>query len=713
MTDTLLIELLTEELPPKALKRLSAALAELISASLRNQGFLAETSEVTAWGTPRRLAVTLKDVADRSPDRRQTQKILPTAIAFDEAGQPTMPLLRKLASLGLTENDIPHLKRADDGKAEALYWDSVVPGRTLTAGVQEALDHAITQLPIPKVMRYPHHGGYYNDVGFVRPVHRLLVLYGCNVLPVHALGLQADRITQGHRFLALSDEISIDHPDNYENLLEQQGKVVASFAARRERITKALAETAGQDKVVAPDALLDEVTALVEWPMVYRGSFDRAFLEVPQECLILTMQQNQKYFALTDAEGKLIEHFLVVSNIETATPEAIISGNERVLRARLADARFFYQQDAKTKLADRLDKLASIVYFKGLGSQRDRVDRVQQIARRIAEQIKADIGIAERIALLAKADLTTDMVGEFPELQGIMGRYYALHDGEDKRVAAGIEQHYWPRFSGDALPDSMEAIGVAIADKTEALFGMFAVGNVPTGDKDPFGLRRAAIGILRMMIERSLPLSITDLVAAARTVFEPLSIQTLTKKNESKAADLSQTSDVLADFFYDRLRGLLKDEGYSASMIEAVLIQRPSDIASVPRRLQAVRAFSALPEAEALAAANKRIVNILKKADDAARKATVQPELFCDDAERALFEIFQTKINGEVDAAMIQGDFAKALQVLATARATIDRFFDEVMVMADDAKVRNNRLALLNAIRQTMNRVAEIALLAR
>ncbi|MDR1529298.1 MAG: glycine--tRNA ligase subunit beta [Burkholderiales bacterium] len=713
MTDTLLIELLTEELPPKALKQLSASFAALITGSLRNQNFLSASSEMIAWGTPRRLAVTIKHVANRSPDRTQTQKILPVNIAFDAAGKPTMPLMRKLASLGLTDDDISRLKRADDGKTEALFFDSVIVGKTLVAGVQEALDAAIAQLPIPKVMRYPRRGGYYSDVSFVRPAHRLLVLYGSDVLSVRALGLDANRITQGHRFLSATAEIEIDHAENYAALLERQGKVIASFEARRERIKRSLREASGNNHVVVPDALLDEVTSLVELPIVYRGAFDQAFLEVPQECLILTMQQNQKYFALTDADDKLVEYFLMVSNIDADQPDAIIKGNERVLRARLADARFFYQQDAQTPLIDRLDKLSHIVYFKGLGSQRDRVERIRLITNTLAEILGADARNAERIALLSKADLTTDMVGEFPELQGIMGRYYALRDGESDIVAAGVEQHYRPRFSGDALPTLMDAMSVAIADKIEAIFGMFAMGNVPTGDKDPFGLRRAAIGILRMMMERSLSLSMHDLIAAARAAFAPLSLAVADRKGETKAADLSSASVAIEDFFYDRLRGLLKDEGYPVSIIEAVLAQRPQDIASVPKRLYAVRAFNTLPESEALAAANKRIVNILKKADEAAQQTTVQPALFRAAAEKMLHDVFAAKLNDEVDAAMNHGDFTKALQVLASARGAIDQFFDEVMVMVDDPAVRNNRLALLSAIRRTMNRVAEIAMLAR
>ncbi len=715
MSKTLLIELVTEELPPKALKRLSEAFAELFTQSLTAQGFVSENSEILSWGTPRRLAVTIKNVAGHSLDYRKMQKVLPVAVAFDEKNQPTTPLLRKLTSLGLSESDIPKLKRMPDGKTEALFFDSVIPGKSLTEGVQEALDAAIAYLPIPKVMHYPHRGGYYNDVSFVRPVHGLVALYGGDVLPVKAFGLDADRVTQGHRFLATSPTISIDDADHYERLLEQKGKVIVSFAKRRKTIEQALKKTAQQDQaaneVIAPDTLLDEVTSLVEWPTVYCGTFDPAFLEVPQECLILTMQQNQKYFALTDTGGKLVEHFLVVSNIETEKPEAIVDGNARVLRARLADARFFYEQDAKTPLAQRVDKLAHIIYFKGLGSQYDRIQRIKSIAQTLAKRLQANSDQTGRIAFLAKADLTTDMVGEFPELQGIMGRYYALHDREPEIVANGIEQHYWPRFSGDTLPESMEAIAVAIADKIESIFGMFAIGNTPTGDKDPFGLRRAAIGILRIIMERALPLSITELLADTRDIFERVSIRVVDKKGKECPINLMQTATQAEAFFHDRLRGLLKEQGYGISMIEAVLAQCP-DLASIPKRLEAVRSFLALPEAAALAAANKRIVNILKKSGDMAVPAAVCPDLFLDAAEKALYDIFANTLSAQVETAMRDGNFTQALLVLATARDIVDRFFDEVMVMADDEAVRNNRLALLGHIRTTMNGVAEIALLA-
>ncbi|MDR2711109.1 MAG: glycine--tRNA ligase subunit beta, partial [Burkholderiales bacterium] len=619
---TLLVELLTEELPPKALKRLSGAFAKSLEARLRQERFLEDASATTVYATPRRLAVRITGVKAKAPDQPFTQKLLPANIAFDAKGRPTLPLKRKLEALGLNEADAARCRREKDGKTESLFIDGVTVGQTLQAGLQAALDQAITQLPIPKVMRYPAPGGYYNEVSFVRPAHRLTALHGGHIVPIESLRLTAGRTIEGHRFLAAASEIVIDKAEDYEKALESQGKVIASFEKRRARIVEGLQKAAGTAQVVMPEALLDEVTALVEWPEVYEGHFDPAFLKVPQECLILTMQQNQKYFALTDEEGRLIERFLLVSNLKTKNPKAIIGGNERVLRARLADARFFFEQDCKKTLESRIDALASIVYFKGLGSQRERVDRVTKVSRKLATLLGVDAEKTARIALLAKADLTTDMVGEFPELQGTMGRYYAQHDGENAVVAQGIEQHYWPRFSGDRLPESPEAVCVSMADKLETMAGMFAVNNLPTGDKDPFGLRRAAIGVLRMVIEKNLSICLSQLVETAFDAFDLALLAAAKQSNgtvagrrsmQQSAVSLFGKQEALKLFFYDRLRGLLKEEGHATQAIEAVLAQQPDAIAQVPARLHAVQAFMTLPEAEALAAANKRIANILKK----------------------------------------------------------------------------------------------------
>jgi glycyl-tRNA synthetase beta chain len=689
---TLTVELLTEELPPKALARLGAAFAEGLAAGLRQRGFVGDGASVTAFATPRRLAVSIAGVLPRSPDQPFRQKLLPVAVAFDAAGAPTAALKKKLEALGLA--DASSLRRASDGKAEALFHDGVKPGTALAAGLQGALDATIAALPIPKVMSYQRQDG--STVKFVRPAHRLLALHGADVVPVRALGLAADRVTAGHRFLSRPD-VAIATAEAYEETLEAEGKVVASFAGRRAAIAAALAKAAAGATVIMPDALLDEVTALVEWPAVLEGTFDAAFLAVPQECLILTMQQNQKYFALADGAGRLVNRFLLVSNLETADPSAIVQGNERVLRARLADARFFFDQDRKTPLESRVARLSSVVYHHKLGTQAERVDRLRLLARAIAARIGATAAQAERAALLAKADLVTDMVGEFPELQGVMGRYYALHDGEPAPVADAIAQHYWPRFAGDALPEGAVAQSVALADKAEALAGLFGVGQAPTGDKDPFGLRRAALGVIRILIERRLALTLPDLIALAFDAFDAVPA-------------LKDARAELAAFVYDRLRGYLREEGYTANQIAAVVDGAPAELRDVPARLAAVQSFEALPESGALAAANKRIVNILRKSESEAAVAVDRSRLESG-AEHDLWLAFQ-KLEPAVDADCGRGDFASALKALASAKPAVDRFFDDVLVMADDPAIRANRLALLRGIAQTMNRVADISKLA-
>jgi len=704
-TATLVVELFTEELPPKALKPLGQAFADGLLAGLTDRGFVTSASVMTPYATPRRLAVSITHVLATSPDERVTQKLMPASVALDAAGNPTVALQRKLAALGrahLAER-WPHaadgpdrLTREADGKSDALYLHSIARGSPLQSGLQAALDATLLQLPIPKVMSYAGGDGYYNDVKFIRPAHRLLALHGAGVVPVSALGLHADRLTGGHRFLS-RDGIAVATADAYDETLRAEGKVVAGFAERRAAIVAGLERAAGGATVIMPDALLDEVTGLVEWPAVYAGAFDPAFLTVPQECLILTMQQNQKYFPLRADDGRLAPRFLVVSNVETPEPGAIVQGNERVLRARLADARFFFDRDRKTRLDARVAKLASIVYHNKLGSQLERVTRLERIAGEVAETIGADRGASMRAAHLAKADLTTEMVGEFPELQGLMGRHYAEHDGEPPSVAAAVEQHYWPRFAGDALPEGPVAQAVALADKLETLAGLFGIGAQPTGDKDPFGLRRHAIGLIRILVEQRLPVSLPDLVAAAFAAFD----------------GVPAVQDVHADleaFIYERLRAYLRDAGHSANHAEAVLCQRPARIDLVPAQAAAVRAFSELPEADTLAAANKRIVNILRKSGSEAAVAVDRGRL-TDGAEHDLYLAFQ-KLEPIVDARCAAGDFTGALQALATAKPAVDRFFDDVLVMADDPAVRANRLALLRGVAETMNRFADISRLA-
>ncbi|MDH4180878.1 MAG: glycine--tRNA ligase subunit beta [Betaproteobacteria bacterium] len=696
---TLAVELATEELPPKALRRLGEAFAATLADGLRARGFLGDASAATPYATPRRLAVTISQVRGRSPDQPYKQKVLPVSVAFGADGKPTPALAKKLAAMGLAESDLARMMREPDGKAEALFYAGVKPGRALAEGLQEALDEAIAKLPIPKVMRYAAAGSYYNDIAFVRPAHRLLALHGAGVVPVTALGLAAGRMTDGHRFLSRKG-IEVATADAYAETLRAEGKVIASFDERRATIAAQLDKAAQGDRVVAPDALLDEVTALVEWPVACAGTFDPAFLAVPQECLILTMQQNQKYFALTDAAGKMRARFLLVSNLAAQDTSAIVGGNERVLRARLADARFFFEQDRKARLESRLPKLDAVVYLAKLGaegSQGKRVARLAALARAIAPATGAAPEVAERAARLAKADLVTDMVGEFPELQGTMGRYYAQHDGEPAEVADAIAQHYWPRFAGDALPEGPVAQAVALADKMESMAGLFGVGQVPSGDKDPFGLRRAAIGVVRILAEKGVALDLGRLIALAFAAFEGV------PGFKPAAADL-------AGFIEDRLRGWLREQGASAHQVEALLSVPGVPLPSLPARLAAVQAFESLPEAAALAAANKRIVNILRKSGGEAA-AAIDRALLGEGAERDLWLAFG-RLGPQVDADMTRGDYAAALRALATAKPAVDRFFDDVMVMAEDPAVRANRLALLRSVAATMNAVADISRLA-
>jgi glycyl-tRNA synthetase beta chain len=697
-TKNLLVELFVEELPPKALKTLGEAFADGVASALQRQQLVASAAERRAYASPRRLAVWLPAVAERAADRAERVKLMPVSVGLDANGGATPALKKKLAAFGLDDSVVPRLQRQPDGKAEALFYDSTARGATLAEGLQAALDEALAKLPIPKVMTYQRADGWSN-VRFVRPAHGLVALHGADVVPVTALGLEAGRTTRGHRFEAAKPVIELRDADAYAEQLRDEGAVIASFAERRAEIERQIQAAAAAAGAAPADdaALLDEVTALVERPNVLVGQFDADFLAVPQECLILTMKANQKYFPLLDAAGTLTHRFLVVSNIRPADPSAVIGGNERVVRPRLADARFFYDQDRRKKLADRGEGLARVVYHAKLGTQGERVERVRAIARGIAQQLGSATLVAQsdRAALLAKADLLTDMVGEFPELQGTMGRYYALHDGEDAAVAAAIEDHYRPRYAGDALPAGEVGLVVALADKLETLAGLFGIGQVPTGDKDPFALRRHALGVIRMLIERELPLETATLVSLAFRAFP---------------ASHGQAQAELSLFLRERLSGWLREAGYSVQEVEAVVEARPARWAEFPKRLAAVRAFRALPEAAALAAANKRIGNILKKSDAPAgafaAAALVEP------AERELHEAMERAgavARGHFDRA----DYTQALRELAALRAPVDAFFDGVMVNADDAALRNNRLWLLQALHTEMNRVADLSRLVQ
>ncbi|UJB66523.1 glycine--tRNA ligase subunit beta [Acidovorax sp. YS12] len=713
----LLVELFVEELPPKALQKLGDAFAQVLLEQLAAQGLATGASQCTAYASPRRLAAHITAVLPQAADKAVSQKLMPVSVGLAADGQPTPALLKKLAALGADASAVPALQRVHDGKAEVLYFESTAKGALLAEGLQKALDEAVAKLPIPKVMRYQLQDGW-SSVNFVRPAHGLVALHGASVVPVAVLGLQAGSTTQGHRFEAAACPVALRDADSYAAQLREEGAVIASFAERRAEIARQLQAAAekvgGGVRPIEDAALLDEVTALVERPNVLVCQFEQEFLAVPQECLILTMKANQKYFPLLDAEGKLTHQFLVVSNISPQDASAVIQGNERVVRPRLADAKFFFDQDRKKTLVSRVEQLAKVVYHNQLGTQGERVERVRAIAKAIGAQLFEALAAQHRIdgtqdaevvqdylmtcvdnaALLAKTDLVTDMVGEFPELQGIMGGYYAVNDGLPDDVAHAIEDHYKPRFAGDALPRNNVGLAVALADKLETLVGMFGIGNLPTGDRDPFALRRHALGVIRMLAERDLPLDLSALLAVATPAF---------------GGKIEDASAQLADFIYDRLAGSLREQGYSAQEVDAVLALRPQRLALVPKQLAAVRAFAALPEAPALAAANKRVTNILKKAGEV--DAHVNPELLQEQAEKDLYAALQRFVP-EANAQFLAGDYTGSLQTLAVLRAPVDAFFDDVMVNAEQLDLRLNRQGLLKTLHDAMNRVADLSRLA-
>ena len=705
----LLVELFTEELPPKTLKRLGDSFAQSVFQSLNQVHLIGANAKLQSFASPRRLALLIEDVVLQAPDHPVREKLLPTSIAFDERGQASAPLQKKLAALGYANTPISQLEKSGEGKNEALYLNVTAKGADLQNSLQLAFEEAVKQLPIAKMMHYQVHNanGDLQDVEFARPVHRIVAMHGSHVLPIQVFGMTASNATEGHRFMS-SGPIAIQSAVDYENTLEREGKVIASFSKRRQLIEAELLKAAQSDRVLMPDSLLDEVTALVEFPAIYTCHFDPEFLDVPQECLILTMQTNQKYFALTDDAGKLKNRFLIVSNIATQRPEGIISGNERVIRPRLSDARFFFQQDKKRSLESRIADLAKVVYHNQLGNQLERMGRVQAIAIHIANQIhEAGIGIdpktVSRAAELAKTDLLSDMVGEFPELQGVMGQYYALADHEHPDVAAACSEHYLPRFAGDALPKTLVGTVLAIADKLETIVGIWAIGLVPTGDKDPFALRRHALGICRLLIEKNLPLDLNTLIGLAKNQFSGVTL-----KNEVN-------EEAIYQFILERLRAYLKDhllgdKPYTVPEIESVLCMNPGKINDLTVRLEAVRSFNELSEATQLAAANKRISNILKKMEGKL-PSEVQTQLLRLPAEINLFKSLEA-LSPKLDQQFKSHDFIGLLQNLVALSQPIDQFFSDVMVMDEDLQLRQNRIALLNQLHQKMNLVADIGKLA-
>ncbi|HGG9974660.1 TPA: glycine--tRNA ligase subunit beta [Neisseria meningitidis] len=710
MTQTLLIELLTEELPPKALNNLGNHFAAAVAEGLEKAQLIDGAAEFTAYASPRRLAVQVKNVKAVQADQKIVKKGPAVANAVKD-GVPTKALEGFARGAGAKIEDLTII---NDGKQDVYAYEYVQTGKPLGELLEDIINQAVKKLPIPKVMRWGS-----STFTFVRPVHGLIVLHGGDIVNVSVLGLQSSNQTLGHRFLS-NGEITIENADSYAAQMREQGKVEASFAERKAAIQTALEGQARRlnAAVAADEALLDEVTALVEWPVVLEAGFEEHFLAVPQECLILTMQQNQKYFPLLDRNGKLMNRFLLVSNLQTEDPSHIIQGNERVLRARLSDAEFFYKQDQKATLESRLPKLSGVVYHNKIGSQAERIERLQSIAAHIAKALGADAAAAERAARLAKADLVTEMVGEFPELQGTMGKYYARLDGETEEIAEAVEQHYWPRFAGDNLPQSKIAIAVALADKLETLVGIWGIGQIPTGDKDPYALRRATLGILRILM---LPECKGDQLGLGQLINE--TYQTFPRGWKDMANPLEQQHFVsnITSFIETRLAILLQNE-YSQDVISAVLKgpkQTPEEskqgvsrlfhkLYNLPAKLQAVAAFKQLPEAAALAAANKRVQNLLKKAD--AELGTVNESLLQQDEEKALYAAAQG-LQPKIAAAVAEGNFQTALSELASVKPQVDAFFDGVMVMADDAAVKQNRLNLLNRLAEQMNAVADIALL--
>ena len=662
MSASLLVELLTEELPPKALRTLGYSFADALVASLRSEGFAPAAGGFTVYATPRRLGVLVRDVAAQAADREVLAKGPSLKAGLGADGTPSQALLGFAKKQGVA---VERLERIHDGKQEVFAFRSVATGARLETALAALVDGALKKLPIPKMMRWGD-----RDEEFVRPV-------------------------RGHRFLG-KGTIEIARADDYEALLERDGKVIANFELRAHKIREQLAAAAGGASIAAEDPLYDEVTALVELPAVYEAHFEKAFLEVPQECLMLTMKQNQKYFPLVDGRGKLLNRFLIVSNMAIPHPHHIVHGNERVLRARLADAKFFYDQDRRAPLASRVPGLGAVVFHNKLGSQLERVDRIERVAAIVAAALGEDEAATRRAARLCKADLLTGMVGEFPELQGIMGTYYARHDGEPEPVAQAIEAHYHPRFANDSLPDDNVAAAVALADKLDTLVGIFGIGLGPTGDKDPFALRRHALGVLRILFEKALPLDLMELLTLAKGQFP---------------------AEVLADsivvdvhlFMLERLRNYLRERDFDASEIDAVASQHPTRIDLVLPRLAAVRGFRRLPESESLAVANKRIRNILRKAEAPSSRADLA--LLAEPAEKTLFDALTT-LEPKVASLLANEDYDHALRLLATAREPVDRFFDEVLVMCDEPLIRANRLALLKQLGDLMNQVADISKLA-
>ena len=684
-TRDLLIELGTEELPPKSLQTLSQAFVDGMRRQLEDAGL--KPQSLRAFAAPRRLAMRLSGLPERQADRRVEKRGPAVAAAFDADGKPTRAAEGFARSCGV---EVDALQRRKTDKGEWLYFEQLQPGRSLAELLPPMIESALAELPIPKRMRWGE-----REVEFVRPAHWLVLLLDDEVVPARILDLDAGRATRGHRFHA-PEAIELADADEYERKLEQQGFVLADFEQRRARIREQVeaeaARLGGQAHI--DEDLLDEVTALVEWPVAVSGRFDEIFLEVPPEALVMTMQDNQKYFALFDEKGGLLPHFITIANIESRDPAQVVHGNERVIRPRFADARFFFEQDRREPLSNRLQQLETVVFQQQLGSLADKTLRIQRLAGWLAQPCHADRLLAERAAELCKCDLMTDMVGEFPKLQGIMGRYYAQHDGEPEEVAEAIEQHYWPRFAGDETPRVPAGQCVALADRIDTLLGIFAIGQKPSGVKDPFGLRRAALGVIRILIEKQLPVDLAPLLDEAAAAL-------------ADKVDASAVREEVLDYIFDRLKGYYAEQGLRGDVVDAVLARRPTRLLDLDRRVRAVDAFLQEEAALALAAANKRIGNILRKLDFEP-DAEIDCSLFAENAEERLFEKLVAVERSAVEH-FDRGDYLPGLEQLAGLRPVVDDFFDNVMVMTDHEEQKRNRIALLSRLRSVFLRVADLS----
>ncbi len=706
---SLLVELQTEELPPKALNNMGQAFADGLLKTLREHHLAADDASVTAYATPRRLAALISGVKGQADDQAFSEKLMPVKIGLDADGNLTPALSKRLESKGLGHLSAQDLHVESDGKQDCLFAKGMAKGASLAEGLQAALDYSITHLPIPKVMRYQLADGV-TSVRFVRPAHSLIALWGDDVVEVNTLGLTAGRSTKGHRFMC-ENRITIQSPESYVSQLENEGKVIASYADRRARIEAQLqAACAHLDASLGTDPevveLLDEVTALVEHPTVYVGQFDPIFLEVPPECLILTMRLNQRYFPLFDPkQGSLTNRFLIVSNMELADPSNIVSGNEKVILPRLADARFFFETDRKQPLEERVASLENSVYHNKLGSQRKRIERMRSIIRTLAERLGADVNVADRAALLAKADLNTNMVGEFPELQGVMGAYYAAADGEDASVIEALRNQYQHRLNGAVTDANLISALLFLTERAETLVGIWGIGLAPTGERDPYALRRAALGLISAFEQLEAGGYLGDIAQSKLNLTELLHIAAQSfEEGELAATTLAEVQD----FIYERYKNQLVANGHDRNVVEAVLAQQPP-LQQVQARIQACSEFAALPESQSLASANKRIGNLLRKAESELNE--VQASLLAEPAEQALAACIE-QLAPVAESQFLAGEFSASLATLAKAKEPVDNFFADVMVMAEDPAVRNNRLALLQKLHQLMNQVADISRLA-